>query len=167
LIVLYLNGIDKIDDIEVNATITINCPGCSPRMSFRINDKYYGNIRFIKDSRENPNNPIKVKEFIMTVSNLVKTLKFDKLFGKFIDDDDDTKEMFEYDMKLFEGSTNIVFNCKECPCCLEPTISKTICNHSLCFPCFQKIKNTYCDGDCLHDECNGGHKLCPLCKEIL
>jgi hypothetical protein len=113
-------------------------------------------------------NAVKIKEFIETTVSLLHTLKFDKLFGKFMEENDITKEIFRHDMKLLEGNTNIVLSCQDCPCCLEPTMSKTMsCNHPLCLPCFQKIQKISCDGDCDEMECDGHHRLCPLCKQIM
>ena len=77
---------------------------------------------------------------------IVKHFKFDPLlrYLNHIDDIDDLIHIQELHLRLF-GTI------EECSVCLEPTITKTICNHVICQKC-------YC---CL------SKKVCPICRKVL
>ena len=75
--------------------------------------------------------------------NHINNLKFDKLIGKFVlqsTENSDSKTIINdtndvlMEMKLFPQ----LFKDNECSVCLEKTTTKTYCNHSLCYICWEK-----------------------------
>jgi hypothetical protein len=74
------------------------------------------------------------------------SLKFNRMTSKFT-----SKPIVDWS---FLESDTVKLNCDKCCVCMETTTDKTDCGHSLCVPCYDKIK--------LDEDCS---TLCPLCRE--
>lgn len=80
-----------------------------------------------------------IENFLLEFKNLLKTLKFDKLYGKFESNMIINTDKIGLDLFGLEYST-----CNDCSVCFEKTYTKTACNHSLCIECWSKMKNDKC-----------------------
>jgi hypothetical protein len=99
---------------------------------------------FYEISKENP--VISVDEFLNSFKKIINNLRFDKVTGT-IDEEHDTKFFQE-----IITNPNISFAIVEnCSVCIEPTKTRTPCDHSMCYVCWAKLKQ----------------KICPLCREDL
>lgn len=102
---------------------------------------------------------------------MLNELRFDKFDGKL-----KPPRQFNTDyecMSLFD-SPAIILDYDKCCVCFEPTMTKTICNHTLCIPCHVPLKECFypncplCREEGLDPiECNHKTKLCPICRQPL
>ena len=100
-------------------------------------------------------------EAITKVQELLPIMKFDKLIGKF-----STNSISEQEKQCVEilfNTPNVSFIYENCSICQECTTTKTKCGHSLCFPCWEKIKRTeQTDHENIYE-----HQICPICRAII
>jgi hypothetical protein len=105
---------------------------------------------FYEISIENP--VINNDEFINSFKKIVNSLRYDNKTGKIEDGEEDGEQFFR---ELITNS-NISFREDEtCPVCMEPTKTKTSCDHTLCLICWSKIKPV------------NDVKSCPVCREVI
>jgi hypothetical protein len=87
-------------------------------------------------------------EFIDSFKKIMNSLRFDKVNGTIEDGEESENNFF----REIINNPNISFKeSEQCSVCIEPTKTKTPCNHSLCYPCWAKLKT----------------KICPLCRDEL
>ena len=92
-----------------------------------------------------PLDPANLKTSLKT---MLDSLRFNKKKNMF-----ETTPTYDWDF-LKSENVKLRYTCEECCVCHEITESKTTCKHSLCIPCYDKIKM---------DEKYS--TLCPLCRE--
>lgn len=153
---ISLPTINKIDNIDVKCELVVN------KIPTNLKKKYYIGI-WIESSKINYSgrrgeyNLYNYKEklhhykketiekFLQKVKNdILPKLKLDKVFGKlFLTNTDGLKliqkENVGEDVFGFEYS-----NYEKCSVCYEHTYTHTLCSHSLCIDCWNKIKNDSC-----------------------
>lgn len=95
---------------------------------------------------------INTDEFLNTFKGIINGLYFDRVKGAINDEEQDTTKFFQEIIT----NPNISFaTVDNCTVCIEPTKTKSLCDHTLCLVCWSKIKS----------ETN--EKSCPICREIL
>lgn len=153
---ISLPTINKIDNIDVKCKLVVN------KIPTNLKKKYFIGF-WIESSKINytgrrgeynlynykeklyPYKKETVEKFLQKVKNdILPKLKLDKVFGKlFLNNTDGTKsiqkENVGEDIFGFEYS-----NYEKCSVCYEHTYTRTSCSHSLCFDCWNKIKNGSC-----------------------
>ena len=114
------------------------------------------------------NSPIKefIKVSLTTLLEIIPTLTFDTLIGRFIPNNlEDCSFLHKKNSKL-QNATERIFNnigitvnnkSKECVVCYEQTNCVTVCNHYLCFLCCSQITV---------DE-NTDELPCPICRSSI
>ncbi len=85
-------------------------------------------------------------DFIDQVLTMMSQLKFSKSKGKFVLNEKNILDVDsrEYDCLSHFNFSNITLNDNICSVCKEITITKTLCEHYLCVPCWSNIKNMNC-----------------------
>lgn len=100
-----------------------------------------------------------IQESLKKVYDYLNNIRFDKYTGKFICKKDGIIPFQDWKSYLTMGNIELDFN--ECCVCLEPTSTKTMCNHSLCYGCWTNLKTrpseTYEDEEEVMS--------CPYCRE--
>ncbi len=93
-----------------------------------------------------------IEKLVNVILEFLETLKFSKYEGSFLTQKSVQKETFQKMVfhNYMEKDTKQI---DVCPVCLEQTKTKTPCNHTLCIPCWQKIKQE--------------NKKCPLCRDSI
>lgn len=89
-------------------------------------------------------------------NNVIKNLKFDIYYGKFIYGDLKINSFNNSLTSILKSFENIKIIGEACCVCNEETTTQTDCNHPLCIGCFLKIKNSH-----------HLNKQCPLCRAEL
>jgi len=83
--------------------------------------------------------------FLDSFKKIINSLAFCRINGKLCDTEQDIC------LREIVTNPNICFESIEnCSVCIEPTKTKTNCDHTLCLVCWAKIK---------------GEKRCPICRE--
>ena len=89
---------------------------------------------------------------------ILKDLKFNKYRGEFLKYDI-SHRIFD----VFKCSNIDIIEGEECAVCYERTLTKTKCNHSICYRCMEQIQ-TIPDPDypgSYHEH----YKPCPMCRK--
>lgn len=101
------------------------------------------------------------------------SIRFDRYIGKFVKNSEINRLALDTDISnLFKDSEHIktspIFHSEKCCVCLEETITKTHCDHSLCFKCVINIQPTKIvpEDDC-DDRFTEYELLCPCCRSEL
>ena len=93
-----------------------------------------------------------VEKFIYKLIKLLNGLKFDNFKGEFYE------EYIPYNIYDVFKSPNVdTENGEECIVCYERTLTKTCCNHSVCYKCMEKLPNKN------HPDYSK-HIPCPMCR---
>ena len=92
-----------------------------------------------------------IEKFIKIILEFMGTLKFSKFEGRFISKKSIQKEALQ--KIVFSDFMEKETSQEVCSVCLEPTKTRTACNHTLCIPCWQQVKEE--------------NKVCPLCRESI
>jgi hypothetical protein len=173
----YKFPIREIDNIPVNVLITLNEKSTHKHIDLNIqSSKIYLSEDDEIDEEDGPDELVEyvfnyeeiitdddpkytvefIQEGLRIIHNKLKSLYFDKYNGKFMYKNENVS--FK-DWKTFLNIENVTLDFKECCVCLEMTSTETSCKHSLCIPCWSKIKYTksevYDDMDTLR---------CPYCR---
>jgi ribosomal protein S26 len=100
---------------------------------------------------------------------LIPQIKFDLFTGLFVLETPKAKLVFD----LFKDvvAEGLVLNGDKCSVCYELVLTKTICKHNLCIPCFQQLRETKVkkedeekdEEEDDEDECLSKH--CPTCRK--
>ena len=129
-----------------------------------ISEKCDGNYIYFNQYYNLDKKNIRLKEqLIMAFNKLNSITAFDRYTGDFEFDDKDNdqkiRKMKVSCNKLFKNK-NIKVCDDTCCVCLEQTLTKTCCNHSLCFYCWENIKPIEQDDDPEMKDI-----FCPMCRE--
>ncbi len=155
-----INTINNIQEIKVNVFITYDKK--LHKFFLNINNtsiKKCGggkitmfNHLLLTDTHTLSNIDIKTYENMLShAMNILKKIKFSKLSGEFIVDDNYGRIEAEYRyLNSINLQNDIIFSVEDCSVCHEKTITKTGCKHSLCFLCWSKLNNRVCP-ICRHD----------------
>ena len=84
---------------------------------------------------------------------ILNNLKFNTFSGEFNED-----EINEQMYNIFKSPNLTIEEGEECSVCYEKTLTKTLCNHSVCYKCMENIKLGY-DGEGCKE------KPCPMCRK--
>jgi hypothetical protein len=139
----FLFAIDTVDGVKVQVQINVmNTAPTEANPSGKIVDlSIIKNTLELYEDRAMPEN---YQGFQMLMERLSE-LKYDNKYGSiyYINKNKHYEECYKFD--------NLTLKYNECCVCMEMTRTKTMCSHSLCWICFDKLKN----------------KKCPLCREYL
>lgn len=107
-----------------------------------------------------------VETLIQKIKDIFASLRFDKYIGKFVRLHDVDRVCLNNDIvQLFQDIPTVDCKLKHadlCCVCLEPTLSKTHCNHYLCFECVVQMNSTPVEG---YDDDEIEFELhCPVCR---
>lgn len=107
-----------------------------------------------------------VEILIQKIKDIFASLRFDKYIGKFVRLHDVDRVCLNNDIvQLFKDTPTVDCKLKHadlCCVCLEPTLSKTNCNHYLCFECVVQMNSTPVEG---YDDNEVEFELhCPVCR---
>ncbi len=80
-----------------------------------------------------------INTFLLELKGIIRNLKFNKLFGKFVLSNEFCEDEFGIDIFGLEFC-----NAQECCVCLDKTLIKTDCEHYLCLACWSNLKNNSC-----------------------
>lgn len=110
-----------------------------------------------------------VEIIIQKLKDIIASLRFDKYIGKFVRLHDVDRVGLNNDIvQLFQDTPTVDCKLKHadlCCVCLEPTLSKTNCNHYLCFACVVQMNPNVVQG---YDEDEVEFELhCPVCRNEL
>ena len=152
----YMDNIKNISDIYIDIEIYFT--------SYMYNDLKHTKLGFtvyLKNSREHIlqymnfykynicNNELKrcIYNLLFYIHILLRDFNFNSLFNHFYHKDDipEMKKIRDRNLRLFGDIET------ECSVCLETCITKTYCNHTLCYKCYSKLVK----------------KICPSCREPL
>jgi hypothetical protein len=84
-------------------------------------------------------------------------MTFDKYIGELITLEINQNVWYDFLKDLPDGN-QVVMKDDECCVCREHTKTKTHCNHSLCYVCWEQLP---IDGNPLYEECTID---CPICR---
>ena len=165
----YSLPISKINDVSVNAFLEIN--NLRKSIIFYVNSKIiikFSNQQYFKYYISSDSTIINYEytiedfiEAINKVQELLPIMKFDKLIGRF--STDSTSEQEKQCVEALFNTSNVTLIYENCSVCQECTTTKTKCGHSLCFPCWEKIKRT----EETDHESTYEHQICPVCRAII
>jgi len=93
-----------------------------------------------------------VAKSINKLIEILKDLKFNNYKGEFLIDDE-PYNLYE----CFKCSNTELIEGDECVVCYERCLHKTVCRHSICFRCIEKIPKKKRDDNVV--------KPCPLCRK--
>lgn len=153
----YMDHLKNISDMNIDIEIYFT--------SYIYNDSKHvklGFTVFLQNSRENilqymsfynydlvTKNDLKnyIFNLLFYIHIFLRDFTFDSLFNHFYHTDDiiEMKNIRNRNLRLFGNITS------ECSVCLENCITKTYCNHILCFKCYSKLVK----------------KICPECRAEL
>jgi hypothetical protein len=139
-------------------------------MSKKINGEdgklvYYDTkLFFDKNSKIKANTAIYVISDIAEATNklfeILPKLKFNKLLGKFLINDDIESNLEIQECMILESllskCENVEPICQICIVCYEKTQTNTKCDHSLCYYCWERLSQVISNG--------ASRQLCPACK---
>lgn len=127
-------------------------------------------------------NPDDINETITLLISEFKTvinnLRFDKYLGYFVRVDKPNWHLLNTEIiDLFKDDATValpkvvvsrVHQFDQCCVCLDETVTKSSCNHYICFRCVVQLHPTPVDNEeCECDECEDYQVLCPVCREEL
>ena len=95
-----------------------------------------------------------VASILLECKTILTTIKFSKLLGVFCIEAPAPSFCEAFDIS---DETGVISIFEECCVCYEKTITLTSCNHTLCVPCWSKIRYT-------QDEDGDEVKHCPVCR---
>lgn len=103
-----------------------------------------------------------IVQAITQLREILPTLKFNLVIGKFVNNDIANKEILLLQEVLTFDNVKLVY--EECSVCHETTKTRTNCNHPLCYRCWEKLP--------IMDEDNNvvgayGKQMCPICRAII
>lgn len=126
--------IHKIDGIAVNARFYTSLLHDTHRISISYNEE----IEYIDE--------FSTFEGFCKVVQGMQYLKFDRMSNEFINPHQliNTNREPKWKFLPMFHHANIVMEYDECCVCYEYTIRKTVCNHTLCTYCVQRIKSLRC-----------------------
>jgi hypothetical protein len=161
---IYLHDIQSIDGIDVN--VFINKTHNKKDLFCKIESKtvyrngdafelYNGDIISVV---ETDNKLADFEQGFYGILSQLQELSFDKIHSRFVKKP--TVSMCLAFPELFK-SGKIISSHQVCSICYELTRQKTNCNHSLCFPCWSKIKEIKIRDD---DEDALYVRPCPICR---
>jgi len=84
---------------------------------------------------------------------ILNNLKFNTFSGEF-----NEYEINEQMYNIFKSPNLTIEEGEECSVCYEKTLTKTFCNHSVCYKCMENIKLDFDDEGCKE-------KPCPMCRK--
>ena len=84
---------------------------------------------------------------------ILNNLKFNTFSGEFSEN-----KINEKMYNIFKSPNLTIEEGEECSVCYEKTLTKTCCNHSVCYKCMENIKLEYDDEGCKV-------KFCPMCRK--
>jgi hypothetical protein len=91
---------------------------------------------------------------------VITTIKFSKMIGRFTTIPPQTFSFCEaYGISINSGVVSVF---EECAVCYDKTKTLTPCNHALCIPCWEKIKETPEE-----DEEDYSTRKCPVCRTTI
>jgi hypothetical protein len=173
IIILPIRMIDKIhvkvrlnlyENDSKTITLTIHSPKIYLPESGEVNEDgpenlielLYNDEEILED--EDPKYTIEfIQESLKKVYKYLENIKFDKYTGKFICKTDGNLPF--NDWKSYLNIKNVEVDFNECCVCLEPTSTKTMCVHSLCYACWTNLKIRPSEK---YDE---EVMCCPYCRE--
>ena len=149
---------DKIEVVVDNIPCDLDFTICKGHWVFNLNDRdiftdenfrdfepYYNKChdkKVWKDFDKNVDITLEIIEtFIKIMLDTLDNLKFSKLKGKFVSKEQCRKLICQ---KMAFGKFMQNENVDEenkCSVCFDSTETRTHCGHTVCFPCWQKIKN--------------------------
>jgi hypothetical protein len=107
-----------------------------------------------------------VEDFIDAINKvmqLVKEIRFNKLNGKLSTKCDISIRKKNAFMQLFNFE-HVQLTYSECSICGDHTMTKTKCNHPLCYGCQEQIKETQFSDE---DDDTFATQDCPICRKII
>lgn len=150
VVVTILSSVFKINEV---LTVTQRRDGKKPRilinhaLSYRIEWEYYDHLLYDWNIMCKVKSPAGIKQTIGKLLNhLHKNLpcmRINKYTGKF------------NSVEVCEGFGDSYLTDDTCCVCLDKTITKTTCNHSLCIECCNNMRTTRTNRDL----------ICPLCRD--
>ena len=94
---------------------------------------------------------------LVELKKYLKTLKFEKYTGRLVASEGGERYEIESWLDFVKDIENIkTQGCEDCCVCKDKTLTTTLCGHTLCYECWEQIRED--EDDCM---------LCPLCREII
>lgn len=160
----------KIDGIPVIADLSITKSRKCIMFYIHSNIIYnFGNHMYYKKSillYNGIRNEYTVEDFIDAINKviqIIKEMKFNKLNGKLSTKCDIGIKKKNAFMQLFNfGHVELAYD--ECSVCGDHTMTKTKCNHPLCYSCQEQIKETHFTNE---DDDTFATQECPICRQII
>ena len=136
----FVFAIEKVDGIKVQVQIQVNRTVVEPIINI-VDLIIIKNTLTLYEDRAMPENYQGFQQMMERLSEL----KFDNKHGTIyhINKNKHYEECYTFN--------NLTLKYNECAVCMEITRTKTMCSHTLCWSCFDKLKK----------------KTCPICRECL
>lgn len=158
LLYSLLLPINELDNTKVNIFIKFNYSYikleiCAHGIIRCMNNLKYNNI--ILASTDNLRLKLDFQYYIIAfikIEHILKNYKFNNTIGSF---QNKKSKCFSMIFTKMLSTENIKLNIQECCVCFELTEITTMCNHTLCYKCWENIKGSRYD------------KKCPICRQLL
>jgi len=119
---------------------------------------------FYADLTPDKNKPalLNISNGLQQIAEILNKLVFDKMSGCFVNPDN-TKiipHLYSFCEAFEVSSPSVKPYAEACCVCYDKTVTTTSCQHVLCVPCWDLIKET-------PDEDDELHRRCPICRQAL